>query len=46
MLAITIIVMGLGTFLIGLLPTYEQIGVAAPVFARRAAVPAGYRSRW
>jgi MFS transporter, MHS family, shikimate and dehydroshikimate transport protein len=31
MLAITIIVMGLGTFLIGLLPTYEQIGVAAPV---------------
>jgi MHS family shikimate/dehydroshikimate transporter-like MFS transporter len=31
MLAITIIVMGLGTFLIGLLPTYQQIGVAAPV---------------
>lgn len=31
MLAITIIVMGLGTFLIGLLPTYEQIGVAAPL---------------
>src|SRR4051812_17171915 len=31
MLAITIIIMGLGTFLIGLLPTYEQIGVAAPV---------------
>jgi MFS transporter, MHS family, shikimate and dehydroshikimate transport protein len=31
MLAITIIVMGLGTSLIGLLPTYEQIGVAAPM---------------
>src|SRR5882757_9594678 len=31
MLAITIIVMGVGTFLIGLLPTYQQIGVAAPI---------------
>jgi MFS transporter, MHS family, shikimate and dehydroshikimate transport protein len=31
MLAITIIIMGLGTFLIGLLPTYQQIGVAAPM---------------
>src|SRR6266852_8042154 len=31
MLAITIIVMGIGTFLIGLLPTYAQIGIAAPV---------------
>jgi MFS transporter, MHS family, shikimate and dehydroshikimate transport protein len=31
MLAITIVVMGLGTFLIGLLPSYEQIGVAAPM---------------
>src|SRR3981189_240015 len=30
MLAVTIIVMGLGTFLIGLLPTYQQIGTAAP----------------
>jgi MFS transporter, MHS family, shikimate and dehydroshikimate transport protein len=31
MLAVTIIVMGIGTFLIGLLPTYQQIGIAAPV---------------
>jgi MHS family shikimate/dehydroshikimate transporter-like MFS transporter len=31
MLAITITIMGLGTFLIGLLPTYDQIGPAAPV---------------
>ena len=30
MLAVTIIVMGIGTFLIGLLPTYQQIGIAAP----------------
>ncbi|HWK47825.1 MAG TPA: MFS transporter [Stellaceae bacterium] len=30
-LVATVILMGVGTFLVGCLPTYEQIGVAAPI---------------
>ena len=31
MLVLTLVIMGVATFLIGLLPTYEQIGVWAPI---------------
>jgi MHS family shikimate/dehydroshikimate transporter-like MFS transporter len=31
MLSVTILIMGFGTFLIGCLPTYGQVGVAAPL---------------
>ncbi|EFC2195458.1 MHS family MFS transporter (plasmid) [Escherichia coli] len=31
MLALTLIIMGVGTFLIGCMPTYQQIGIWAPI---------------
>jgi MFS family permease len=31
MLILTILIMGIGTFLIGVMPTYEQIGLFAPI---------------
>ena len=31
MLVLTLMIMGVATFLIGLIPTYDQIGIAAPL---------------
>ncbi len=44
MLVVTMITMGFGTFLIGCLPTYEQIGVWAPILLDRAALRPGHRA--
>src|SRR5438128_11565361 len=48
MLILTLLIMGVGTFLVGCLPTYKTIGIAAPIllvvlrFAHRLAV----RGEW
>ena len=43
---VTITVMGLSTFLVGLLPTYSPIGMLAPVLLLIPAAGAGPRARW
>ena len=45
MLVLSLLMMGVGTFLDRLLPTYETIGVAAPVLLVAAALRAGHRRR-
>ena len=44
-LVVTLLLMGIATFLIGLLPTYATIGVWAPILLVLAAVPPRARAR-
>ncbi|HVC10304.1 MAG TPA: MFS transporter, partial [Burkholderiales bacterium] len=48
MLILTLLIMGIGTFLIGLLPTYQSIGVWAPLLllALRVAQGFGIGGEW
>jgi len=48
MLVITLLIMGIGTFLIGLLPTYDQVGIWAPVLlvCLRVAQGFGLGGQW
>lgn len=41
-LVLTLLLMGISTFLIGLMPTYDQIGVAAPVLLVLARLAQGF----
>ena len=43
-LVVTLLLMGIATFLIGVLPTYATIGVWAPILLVHAAVPPGARA--
>ena len=46
MLILTLVSMGVATVLIGLLPTYASLGVAAPISVGRMPIGAGHRHRW
>ena len=45
MLMITMVIMALGTFAVGCLPTYQQIGVSGPDSSGDLAVPPGHWPR-
>jgi MFS family permease len=45
-LVVTLLVMGVATFLIGLLPTYAAIGVAAPILLVALRVVQGLGGEW
>ena len=45
MLVMSLMIMGVATFLIGCLPTHASIGIAAPILLVAAALRAGHRRR-